>query len=43
MWLIDEAGTTVWSSRVANDEGAILEAIGEVLARGQRVIWWRWT
>ena len=43
VWLIDEAGTTVWSSRVANDEGAILEAIGEVLARGQRVIWWRWT
>ena len=37
--LIDEAGTTVWSSRVANDEGAILEAIGEVLARGQHVVW----
>ncbi len=37
--LIDEAGTTLWSSRVANDEGAILEAIGEVLARGQHVVW----
>ena len=37
--LIDEAGTTLWSSRVANDEGAILEAIGEVLARGQQVVW----
>ena len=24
--LNDEAGTTLWSSRVANDEGAILEA-----------------
>ncbi len=39
MCLIDEAGTTLWSSRVANDEGAILEAIGEVLARGQQVVW----
>ena len=37
--LVDEAGTTLWSSRVANDEGAILEAIGEVLARGQHVVW----
>jgi transposase len=37
--LIDEAGTTLWSSRVANDEGAILEAIGVVLARAQQVRW----
>jgi len=37
--LIDEAGTTLWSSRVANDEGAILKAIGVVLARAQQVRW----
>lgn len=37
--LIDEAGTALWSSRVANDEGAILEAIGVVLARAQQVRW----
>ncbi len=37
--LIDEAGTTLWSSRVANDEGAILEAIGVVWARAQHVVW----
>lgn len=37
--LNDEAGTTLWSSRVANDEGAILEAIGVVLARAEQVRW----
>ncbi len=37
--LIEEAGATLWSSAVANDEGAILEAIGQVWARGQQVVW----
>lgn len=37
--LIDEAGTTVWSSKVINDEGAILEAISGVLSRANQVVW----
>lgn len=37
--LIDEAGTTVWSSKVVNDESAILEAIGGVLERADQVVW----
>jgi transposase len=37
--LIDEAGTTHWSSKVVNDERAILEAIGEVLTRAEQVVW----
>jgi len=37
--LIDEAGATVWSSKVVNDEGAILEAIGGVLERADQVVW----
>ena len=37
--LIDEAGTTVWSAKVVNDEGAILEAITAVLARAELVVW----
>lgn len=37
--LIDEAGTTLWSVKVVNDEGAILEAIGEVLTRAEQVLW----
>ena len=37
--LIDEAGTTLWSSKVVNDEAAILEAIGEVLTRAEQVVW----
>jgi len=36
--LIDEAGTTVWSAKVVNDEGAIVEAISAVLARAERVV-----
>jgi transposase len=39
MCLIDEDGTTRWSSKVVNDEGVILEAIGEVLARAEQVVW----
>lgn len=37
--LIDEAGTTVWSTKVVNDEAAILDAVGGVLARAEEVIW----
>jgi len=37
--LIDEAGTTVWSAKVVNDEAAILEAVGAVLARAEQVLW----
>ena len=37
--LIDEAGRTVWSSKVVNDEGPILEAIGAVLTRAGQVVW----
>lgn len=37
--LIDRAGTTVWSARVINDEVAILDAIGGVLARAEEVVW----
>jgi transposase len=37
--LIDEAGTTVWSTKVVNDEATILDAIGGVLARAEEVIW----
>jgi|SRR5680860_16013 len=37
--LIDEAGTTVWSTKVINDEAAILDAVGGVLARAEEVVW----
>jgi len=37
--LIDEAGTTLWSAKVVNDEAAILDAIGVVLARAEEVVW----
>lgn len=37
--LIDEMGSTLWSSKVVNDEVAILDAIAEVLARAQQVSW----
>ena len=37
MCLIDEAGTTLWSAKVVNDEGAILEAITAVLAQAELV------
>lgn len=37
--LIDEAGTTLWSSKVINDETAILDAIGEVSACADQVRW----
>src|SRR5450756_2260440 len=34
--LIDEAGATLWSAQVVNDESAILEAIAAVLGRGEQ-------
>jgi transposase len=37
--LIDENGTTIWSAKVVNDEAAILEAVGDVLARAEAVVW----
>ena len=37
--LIDEAGTTLWSSKVVNDETAILEAISEIRSRAAEVTW----
>ena len=37
--LIDEAGTTVWSAKAVNDEAAILDAVGSVLARADEVVW----
>ena len=37
--LIDEAGTTLWSAKVVNDEAAILDAIAAVLAQAEQVVW----
>lgn len=37
--LIDEAGKTLWSSKVSNDETAILEVIDEIRARAAEVTW----
>ena len=37
--LIDETGSTLWSSKVVNEQAAILDAIGEVLGRAQQVTW----
>ena len=37
--LIDEAGTTVWSAKVLNDEAAIFDAISCVLGRAKEVVW----
>jgi transposase len=37
--LIDEDGATLWSSKVINDETAILDAIGQVGDRADQVTW----
>ncbi len=37
--LIDEGGTALWSTKVVNDEAAILDAIDGVLARADEVVW----
>lgn len=34
--LIDEAGSTVWSTKVVNDQAAILDAVSGVLAEPKR-------
>ena len=39
MCLIAEDGTTLWSSKVVNDETAGMEAIGEVGSRASEVAW----
>jgi hypothetical protein len=39
VYLLAVAGTTVWSSKVVNDEGALLEAISGVLSRADQVSW----
>jgi hypothetical protein len=36
--LIDEAGTTVWLTKVLNDETAVLDAIVGVLDRADEVV-----
>ena len=37
--LIDSSGATVWSAKAVNDEAAILDAVGGVLARAEEVVW----
>ena len=37
--VVDEAGGRVWSQKVDNDEGAILDALGQVLALAETVRW----
>lgn len=39
MCLIDETGSTLWSSQVVNDEAAILDPIGEVPGRAEDMSW----
>ncbi len=36
---VDQAGATVWSKKVVNDETEILTAISEILALADRVHW----
>ncbi|GGV24931.1 IS110 family transposase [Streptomyces griseoflavus] len=40
-WLaaVDDTGATIWSKKVLNDEGAILTALGEILALAEQVHW----
>ncbi|MDO9063547.1 IS110 family transposase [Microbacterium sp.] len=37
--LIDESGTTIWTGKVVNDEQSIIDAIGQVTALADRVVW----
>jgi transposase len=37
--LIDEAGRSLWSTKVDNDEAALLDMISGVLARADEVVW----
>jgi transposase len=36
---VDEAGATLWSKKIANDETAILTALGEILDLAEQVDW----
>ncbi|MGJ5832835.1 IS110 family transposase [Streptomyces ossamyceticus] len=40
-WLaaVDKTGATIWSKKIANDESAILTALGEILALADQVHW----
>jgi transposase len=37
--VVDESGSTVWSQKVDNDEGVILDALGQILALSDTVHW----
>ncbi|EWS95579.1 integrase [Streptomyces filamentosus NRRL 11379] len=37
--VVDETGATLWSKKIANDESAILTALGEILELGDEVHW----
>lgn len=37
--LIDDEGTTIWTSKVLNDEQSILDAIGQIMERAGSVTW----
>lgn len=37
--LIYDAGTAVWSTKVVNDEAAILDAVDGVFTRAEKVVW----
>src|SRR5690606_37152754 len=39
MCLIDDEGTTIWTSKVVNDEQAILDAVGQVVSLADSVTW----
>src|SRR5699024_4831931 len=37
--VVDDAGSTRWSAKVDNDESAILNVLGQVLALGEDLAW----
>ncbi|MGW5755442.1 IS110 family transposase, partial [Nocardia rhamnosiphila] len=37
--VVDDAGTTLWSKKIANDETAILTALGEIMGLAEEVEW----
>ncbi|MFI5610563.1 IS110 family transposase [Amycolatopsis sp. NPDC051903] len=37
--VVDDTGATVWSRKIANDETAILDALGEIVGLAERVSW----
>lgn len=36
---VDDTGTTLWSRKISNDEGEILDALAEVLALADEIVW----